>query len=92
MEKMKKLLEKFKDELFAEKFECVNCSDEVLKENKYHLCDDCLDNIDFIHIACRKCGDKVNEYTFYCATTARKQNTTTTECFAAASLTVWQSI
>lgn len=63
---MKKLLEKFKDELFAEKFECVNCSEEVLKENKYHLCDDCLESIDFINIGCRKCGDRVNEYTFYC--------------------------
>lgn len=63
---MKKLLEKFKDELFAEKFECVNCSQERLKENGYFLCDDCYGNLDFVHVACRKCGDKVNEYTFYC--------------------------
>ena len=63
---MNKLLEKFKDELFAEKFECANCSAEVLKGNAYHLCDDCLENLDIINVACRKCGDKVNEYTFYC--------------------------
>ncbi len=63
---MNELLEKFKDELFAEKFECVNCSEEMLKRNKYCLCDNCFKNIDFINVACRKCGDKVNEYTFYC--------------------------
>lgn len=63
---MKEILQKFENELFAENFECSNCSNERLQNDHHYLCDDCYGNIDWITFGCNKCGDNVNDYTLYC--------------------------
>ncbi len=61
-----KIKDNFIEELFPSNFTCYNCNDEIKEENKYHLCNKCLDNIQFIKNPCVKCGEDLNSFTKYC--------------------------
>ncbi len=65
-EVIKKIKNKFLDELFPEHYSCYNCSKEVNNENNYHLCNECIKKIKAIKYPCKICGDELNSFTKYC--------------------------
>ena len=63
---MKNILEKFKQELFADEFVCLNCGDERFDCTFGYLCEKCYDKITFITHPCQKCGDETGDFDAFC--------------------------
>lgn len=63
---MKKLLEKIKQELFADEFVCLCCGDERFNSDFGYLCKNCYDKITFITHPCQKCGDETGGLDAFC--------------------------
>ena len=61
-----KTKEKFLEEIYPSNITCFNCNAELLKLNKYHLCDKCLSKISIIKNGCKKCDEELNDFTEYC--------------------------
>lgn len=54
------------EEIYPSNITCFNCDAELVKPNKYHLCNVCLDKINIIKNCCKKCGEELNDFTNYC--------------------------
>ena len=72
-DKIIKIKDKFLNELFPENYSCYNCGEEILPDNKNHLCKDCLSKIYLIKNPCKRCGVELNSFTNYCHNCKNKQ-------------------
>lgn len=61
-----KLKDNILEEIFPSDVSCYNCNDEIVENNKYHLCANCLNKIEKIKNPCIKCGEELNSFTKYC--------------------------
>lgn len=61
-----KIKENILEEIFPSDVSCYNCNDEIVENNKYHLCANCLNKIEKIKNPCIKCGEELNSFTKYC--------------------------
>lgn len=61
-----KIKENLIEEIYPSNITCFNCDAELVKPNKYHLCNSCLDKINIIKNCCKKCSEELNDFTEFC--------------------------
>lgn len=65
---MSKFLNRLSDAIFPNDITCVVCGEELSYDTKYHICDNCIDQFDFlVGKTCAKCGARVTADTIYCS-------------------------
>lgn len=67
MKNFKEKFNKFMDILFPPDIICIYCGEEIKHANKYHACDNCLQNLPYLKgKICKHCGTKLHSDSEIC--------------------------
>lgn len=65
--KLQRIKEIIKEMFFPSKIKCIICQEEMFKDNKYCVCEECFTNLPFNgDKVCNKCGMKIDDDGEYC--------------------------
>lgn len=80
--KTSKIINAVKNSIFPKDIKCIACGEDLFNENKYYLCEKCLNEIEFCDKVCLKCGNVIRDESDYCMSCLRDINKPYEKAFA----------